>query len=200
MNPSPVPSPHSIPHWFIALPLPEHVCLSLDKIASALRGELDFGKWTHPADYHITLVFLGAFPTERLTQLSEELAAAARNTVPFSLASSGLGCFGHADSPRVLWANVPGELEPLARLQNDVETRLAVLGHVADNRPYSPHITLARKFKGPKPPQAVIAAAAQHLQQQPVDWLADELVLYASHPQESPMYRPLARFAFGQVE
>lgn len=196
MNPSTI----SKPHWFIALPLPEPVRLRLDKTASALHGELDFGKWTHPADYHITLVFLGTFPAERLERLSEELAAAARNTIPFSLASSGLGCFGHADSPRVLWANVAGGLEPLARLQNDVETRLTALGHVADNRPYSPHITLARKFKGPKPPQAVITAAAQYLQQQPADWLADELVLYASHPQESPMYRPLARFAFGQVE
>lgn len=194
------PSPALTPHWFVALPLPESVRLRLDKTASAIRGELDFGKWTHPADYHITLVFLGAFPAERLTHLSEELAAVARNTVPFSLASNGLGCFGPADSPRVLWANVTGGPEPLARLQNDVETRLTQLGHTADSRPYSPHITLARKCKGSKPPQAVIAAAAQPLQQQPIVWQADELVLYASHPQAAPMYRPLARFAFGQGE
>lgn len=192
MNPSAV----SVPHWFIALPVPDELRTRLAEISAALRGRLDYRKWTHAADYHITLVFLGAFPAAQFERLSAELEEVARRTEPFTLVSNDLGHFGRTEMPRVLWANVAGGLEPLLRLQNDVESRLVRLGHQAENRPYSPHITLARNYAGDASPQAVIAAVADNLTQQPVVWQANEMVLFASHPGNTPMYEPLARFPF----
>ena len=44
----------------------------------------------------------------------------------------------------MLWVGIDGDLEPLNRLHGAIEKGMALMGFEADNRPYSPHLTLAR--------------------------------------------------------
>ena len=55
----------------------------------------------------------------------------------------GLGFFPPSRKPRVLWAGIAGwnRLEPLAA---DVESALERIGIPREQRPFSPHLTLAR--------------------------------------------------------
>ncbi|WP_299425406.1 RNA 2',3'-cyclic phosphodiesterase [uncultured Meiothermus sp.] len=93
---------------------------------------------------HITLLFLGEQPSDRLQEFrrtGQEVAA----TIPaFEVELGGTGYFPASGSPRVWFVKVTGEgLEPLARgLQQatDIKTR----------EQFHPHLTLARK-KGPAP-------------------------------------------------
>lgn len=88
---------------------------------------------------HLTLRFLGnAEPDE---------AADALARVPvfegFPVAVSGVGCFGPARAPAVLWAGVDPS-EELTRLREAVERELGVAGFGREEREWHPHITLGR--------------------------------------------------------
>lgn len=65
-------------------------------------------KWTHPADYHLTLKFLGTVDADTAGRMAPVLAEIARRTPPFELELSRLGILGAPGSPRVLWAGVRG--------------------------------------------------------------------------------------------
>lgn len=135
---------------FIAIPLPESVLNGLRKWQQTLRsaagsspdghGDVKWAKWVRPEGIHLTLKFLGeidAAKTERV------MAALAAPDQPFTLEVKGLGCFPNCKRPRVLWAGVsaPPKLLDLAA---GVEAAMRRLGFPSEDRPFSPHLTLAR--------------------------------------------------------
>ncbi|MDT2171864.1 2'-5' RNA ligase family protein, partial [Paenibacillus larvae] len=88
-------------------------------------------KWTHPADYHLTLKFLGTVDAalkflgtvdaDTAGRMAPVLAEIARRTPPFELELSRLGILGAPGSPRVLWAGVRGGTGRLEQLQAEIE-------------------------------------------------------------------------------
>ncbi|WP_438431780.1 RNA 2',3'-cyclic phosphodiesterase [Gorillibacterium sp. sgz500922] len=179
---------------FAAVPLPSGCKTELDVRMRALHAELPFRTWPHPLDLHITLMFLGAVAEDRLPAVQEALAAAADRHAPFPLAVGRLGFFGSPASPRVLFAELEGDRTALSALAADVTSRLSAIGFPAENRPYSPHITLARRYQGGGDPGGLIRAAAEREWAEPLPFDADSVVLYRSHLGRSPMYEPLAIF------
>ncbi|NBD27916.1 RNA 2',3'-cyclic phosphodiesterase [Paenibacillus glycinis] len=135
-------------HMFIAVPLPDALKRMLGLRLSELRGKLDFRKWTNEADLHVTLQFLGVAAADRLPELKSALAAVAARQQPFGLSIVGAGTYGLPERPRVLWAGIGGELDRLRELQREIVEATAPLGFAAEDRPYSPHLTLARRYAG----------------------------------------------------
>ena len=88
--------------------------------------------------------FLGNIDAGRVDDITQGMQRACRELAPFKLALSNLGVFPNASRPRVVWAGVQGDLEPLVRLQTGIETHLARLGFPPENRPFTPHLTLGR--------------------------------------------------------
>lgn len=93
---------------------------------------------------HITLLFLGQQPEERLPEFRQVGQEVAARVPAFKVELGGTGYFPATGSPRVWFVKASGEgLEPLAqKLQQalpDVEAPS-----------FKPHLTLARK-KGPAP-------------------------------------------------
>jgi 2'-5' RNA ligase len=97
-------------------------------------------RWTPVENLHVTTKFIGEWPEGRLEELKERLAIAHR---PFSLTVGGLGFFPNARAPRTFWAGI-GENAELRTLAADTEEAVAALGIAKEQRPYSPHLTLAR--------------------------------------------------------
>jgi 2'-5' RNA ligase len=62
---------------------------------------------------------------------------------PFEIVFEGIGFFPNAKSPRVFWAGVKAGAE-LLQLAKSVEDALLPLGFQAEDKPYHPHLTLAR--------------------------------------------------------
>ncbi len=90
---------------------------------------------------HLTLKFLG--DREQVSRVEEKLEERVRGFEPFILRINGLGAFPSITNPRIAWAGTESD-EQLAGLQISVEDAMREIGFAAENRKFSPHITLAR--------------------------------------------------------
>lgn len=96
-------------------------------------------RWTDPAGWHLTLAFLGSTDPFAVDGLATGLASAVAGHTGFSVTTGGLGAFPRAGAARVLWYGI----DPDPRLGALAADVAAALG-VADDRPFAPHLTLAR--------------------------------------------------------
>ena len=94
------------------------------------------------ANWHLTLAFLGPVPERRLACI--ERAAAAIEGHGFDLCLDHLG---HWPRPQVLWAAPSQTPAALAQLVDTLQTALRPCGYPREQRPYAPHLTLARKLR-----------------------------------------------------
>jgi 2'-5' RNA ligase len=92
---------------------------------------------------HITLVFIGQ-ADEALCDGVKAALDSPLQTPAFDLTVSGTGSFPLGRPPRVLWAGLTAGRDRLIQLEREVRSRLASLPVPRDDRPYSPHLTLAR--------------------------------------------------------
>lgn len=129
---------------FIAIELPDEIKKQLEEMRTDIPGS----RWVPLEQIHLTLSFLGEVDDTALDLLSGALATI--NVPGFNLCFSGTGCFPDRRRPRVLWVAL--EPEPLLN-SLAVLVREAVLdcSIPQEERPFSPHITLARlKFPAPR--------------------------------------------------
>lgn len=130
---------------FIAVELPESWSEALAATQAALRRRgLERLRWVRPEGIHLTLKFLGNVDERRVPELTEALTRAASGVSPFRLSLAGLGSFGPAARPRVVWVGVGGDLPALTRLWDAVETDVGNLGFPRERQRFAPHLTLAR--------------------------------------------------------
>ena len=102
--------------------------------------------WSPLENLHITTKFIGAWPEERLAELTHALAEI-RPPAAFPVTIAGF-----VQKPRMLFAGVHVGPE-LATLARQVEASLVPLGVPREQGAYTPHVTLARI--GDKPVGAV---------------------------------------------
>jgi 2'-5' RNA ligase len=126
---------------FVAVDIPEELKMALDSFLKPLRPAAKIA-WSRPENLHITTQFIGEWPDDRLDEMKAALAAVPVDGA-FDIAIKGIGWFPNARRPRVFWAGVDGG-EPLRRLAHVTGQELAKLGVAIEERPYSPHLTLAR--------------------------------------------------------
>ena len=139
---------------FVAIELPEEARKGLARLRRGLeRDEHRFVKWVEPKGIHLTLKFLGNIPSKRVTEITEAIEKAAQGISPFLLEISGLGAFPSLNQVRVFWVGVGGEVDKLSKLQQNIDSVLTVLGFAREERPFTPHLTLARIREGTSPPQ-----------------------------------------------
>jgi RNA 2',3'-cyclic 3'-phosphodiesterase len=132
---------------FIAIELGDAARAALARTIAALARELPGVRFVEPASLHLTLAFLGDLDEAQLelaTQATAAAAAAAQVSAPFALNVAGLGSFGPPHAPRVIWAGVGGNLRALTETQRALADELAARGFAREERPFAPHLTLAR--------------------------------------------------------
>jgi 2'-5' RNA ligase len=139
---------------FVAIQLPEEAKKGLARLRKRLeRDDHRFVKWVDPGGIHLTLKFLGNIPSTRVTEITEAMKRAAQGISPFLLEISGLGAFPNLKQARVIWVSIGGELDRLSTLQRNMDSALAALGFAAEERPFVPHLTLARIREGASAPE-----------------------------------------------
>ncbi|WP_168735930.1 RNA 2',3'-cyclic phosphodiesterase [Cohnella fermenti] len=177
-------------HLFTALPIPLFAAEALHVWSDRNRESLPFRKRTHPLDYHLTLQFLGAVPDERVPELLRALGGVRFS--PFRIMLSGTGTFGQPVAPRVLYSTVDGDLDGLRSLHTSILQATAPLGYLPEDRPFAPHITIARRFDA----GAGASWDARLLGTMPAGaaWIADRFALMRTHLNASPMYETVREF------
>ncbi len=135
---------------FIAVDFPTDVRSTIAQVQQRAQAHLrrqcapDCLRWTPIQNSHLTLFFLGDTTDAQAATLATNLAAIGARHAPFRLDIDGVGCFRDFTQPRVVWLGMGGALDNLHALQSHVTTVAQQAGFVAEKRPYSPHITLAR--------------------------------------------------------
>lgn len=128
---------------FVALDFPDEVRARLAGLAGGVPG----ARWTDADSLHLTLRFIGEVPDDTAADIDAALAEIA--APGFDLVLDGVGVFGSGRNARVLWAGVERN-DALAHLQGKIESALVRCGLPAEERKFSPHITLARLKDAPK--------------------------------------------------
>jgi len=179
---------------FVALPVEGVAADDLKNWADKYRHSVAFRKWTQPQDYHITLQFLGEMDDLRIGELDAALKAVRAGRL--ALALSGGGIFGVPASPRVLWSAVTGNVEGVHALHQKIVQATQPLGFVPEERPYAPHITVARSYVGGESASGVLDAAKAAM---PSDscWIAKRFVLMRTHMHTTPMYETIGEYPLG---
>ena len=133
------------PRLFIAVELPHELRAALAALQEELRRHVSEGlRWVRPDGIHLTLKFLGETPAGSVPAIQQAIARAAAAAAPHTVALGGLGTFGSVNRPQVLWIALTGDVEELSVLQQQVEGGLEPLGFSREQRPFAPHLTLAR--------------------------------------------------------
>jgi RNA 2',3'-cyclic 3'-phosphodiesterase len=149
-------------------------------------------RWVAPANYHVTLAFLGWTGVEAIGPVCDALSAAMTGLDRITFRTSRLGAFPSFDKASVLWAGIE-DCAPLARLAQAVGGVMAGLGFPCDARPFHPHVTIARLGSARAIRDIVLPMAEQMFG----DTRIDAVTLFESETKSSgSVYRELEKIAF----
>lgn len=121
----------------------DHLAAAIDRAAGPRDDHGDL-RWARTDQWHLTLVFLGQVDDGTMPDLTHRLARAARRHRPVELHVAGTGVFGSRARARVLWAGIRGDRAELRMLADSVAAAARRCRISVDDRPYRPHLTLAR--------------------------------------------------------
>jgi len=134
---------------FVGVELDAEVASAAGELVRTLRGRAQLlapqarVAWIPEARMHLTVRFIGS--------ADDALAAAIRDALrqplhvsAFPLDLEGVGAFPRAGTPKVLWAGLTSGLPHLVEIEREITRRLLTAGVPPEDRPYRPHLTLAR--------------------------------------------------------
>lgn len=126
---------------FLSIAPPADVIDDLALLTQRLRTVT---RSVRPELWHITLAFLGEIDDETVPLIEGCVGEVAEISPPARLRLGGGGHFGAS----VLWAGVRGDTEGLHQLAEALRIELRTAGVGFDERPYRPHLTIARPPAG----------------------------------------------------
>lgn len=100
------------------------------------------------APEHLTLLFLGEIPSERVGTIGDALAPVGSAVAPFDLTLEGVGAFPSPERPRVVWVGATEGAAELGELARRVREALRGEGTSAPEEGFVPHLTLFRVRSG----------------------------------------------------
>jgi RNA 2',3'-cyclic 3'-phosphodiesterase len=135
---------------FIALDIDDAIRDRITRFVEGVREFAPDARWVKPESLHVTLKFIGEQPDAAVENIKSELAGVAGKSSEIHF--RGYGFFPTAKSPRVFWIGMESGPQ-LAELAGMVDDKMAVMGIPKEDRPFSPHLTLARAGGGSGSPR-----------------------------------------------
>jgi 2'-5' RNA ligase len=198
---------------FVALDIDADIRERLARFRAEMRSIVPGARWVAVETFHVTLKFIGERPESQLDAMKRALETV--RAVPVSLSFRGTGFFPNPRAARVFWVGIEAGGE-LGQLAAQVDAAMATLGLPKEDKPYAPHLTLARGsdtrsprgasgrpgFKPGDRPNSLFGPIQERLSQQPApdfgSMVASEFYLYESKLSPSGAhYTKLAHFPLG---
>jgi 2'-5' RNA ligase len=131
---------------FVALEIDGESALRLEAIAEELRGAADAPKarWSPIEKMHLTLKFVPALPKAAVDPLATKLADRLSGSPAPEIGPTCLGAFPSTARAQVVVAHLADPTGSLAVLARHAEDAAEELGIDREQRPFRPHVTLAR--------------------------------------------------------
>lgn len=149
-----------------------------------------------PVQLHLTLAFLGALPANRVDELITSVESAANEWTPFELAFGRLSGFPSLDRARVAWLDLRAGREAVVEAAATVRSELRSAGLPYDDRPFRPHLTVARARRGP----VRLDGVAELDTSTPITTATEVEVLRSDLTDQGASHHLLARIRFGGAE
>jgi RNA 2',3'-cyclic 3'-phosphodiesterase len=135
---------------FVAINIPASERTALHASLAAVRERPIPMRWSEPDALHLTLKFLGEIDGSEIAALDVALRDVAARHAALAMEIGGFGAFPSLRRATVLWIGISAEPHLMA-LQRDTELALSRLGYPREQRPFRPHITVARLQGGGRP-------------------------------------------------
>lgn len=129
---------------FTAVELPDEVRAAVAAAAGPLLDPFPDARRVAPENLHVTLRFLGDVEPGAVDAIRAALADASSASPSGAARVRGFGAFPGPRSPRVIWAGVDDPSGAITTLERNVSARIEGLGFPPEDRPYAPHVTVAR--------------------------------------------------------
>ena len=143
---------------FVAIQIPADIRAAFAVFLKDLAAIAPRVKWVRAESLHVTLKFLGNTDPAKLAPLQKVLASV-HSPEPVVLDFHGLGFFPSEKRPRVFWAGMEASAN-LKTLAADIDQAVHRLGFRLEDRPFAPHLTLAR-FQPPGIPPKLLQAVRE---------------------------------------
>ncbi|MCB1496987.1 MAG: RNA 2',3'-cyclic phosphodiesterase [Bauldia sp.] len=125
-----------MPRLFTGIEIPADISERL----ALLRGGIPGARWIDKENYHITLRFIGDIDMRTADEVADALGRIDRTAFPVTI--DGIGSFGTRKPHSIIARIQPSRA--LIELQAEQERLMQRLGLPAEQRKFTPHITLAR--------------------------------------------------------
>ena len=164
---------------------------ALSCISQELRAQFRSGLVNTWEMLHITLHYFGEVPEDRIADIVLSMKKIAAGLKNFTMLTGRPGFFGPKDSATV-WIGLTEGAEELSTIHAKLEKLLAKAGFPAEDRPYTPHVTLGREIdvNAFDPPVGETQLASVNLSAHALTLLKSRVV------GGKPVYEPLAVVPF----
>lgn len=176
---------------FVAVPLPPAARAAVAAAAAEWRRDAPPASWVPAENLHVTLRFLGEVPDEQVVAISAAISGSLAHHVDLPVRLGSAGAFPSAARARVLWVGVDDPAGGVAAIEASLGEHLATLGFEPEDRPFRPHVTVARL----RAPARVVPA---DVGVEPVRFTVDRVALIRSVLRGSspPLYEPVSTHPF----
>ena len=126
---------------FIALDIADAVRERIQGFMDGVREFAPDARWVRPESLHVTLKFIGEQKDDSVERIKQSLSSI--QAEGFEIAFQGYGFFPTPKAARVFWVGIESGIQ-LAALAHTIDDTTAQCGITREDRPFSPHLTLAR--------------------------------------------------------
>jgi 2'-5' RNA ligase len=130
---------------FVGIDLAPEVRARIERFLEGVEGFATEARWVCPESLHITLKFIGEQTSQQVNAIAERLRRVEGNA--FEIRCGGYGFFPTTKAARVFWIGIH-DGAPMSALVESIDDAVAEFGIPREDRPYSPHLTLARGGSG----------------------------------------------------
>jgi 2'-5' RNA ligase len=135
---------------FIALDIDDAIRDRIARFIDGVQGFAPEARWVKPESLHVTLKFIGEQPEPAIESIKQALSTIRAKMAEIQF--HGYGFFPTAKSARVFWIGLEAGQE-LSALAAAIDEKMASLEIPKEERPFSPHLTLARAAGGSGSPR-----------------------------------------------
>jgi len=179
---------------FCAVELSDQVRARLQDHIQRLRKDVPdvAASWSRVENVHLTLKFFGNVELDRVQTISDAASRTVEEFPSFQISIGDTGVFPRPSRAQVLWIGVSDPSGKLSALQKRFEDLCAAAGFTKEDRPFRPHLTIARIRK----PEGARRLADAHLSMQfeVIPVTLTELIVFRSElSSKGSKYTPISR-------
>lgn len=131
---------------FIAVELAPAAIANIESAITELKPKLPAIRWVPPANFHLTVKFLGDIDASQVEAIANTLEPLITLFPRCTINAKGLGVLPVVRQLKIFWVGFVGA--ELARLAATVDRALLPLGFSLEARKFTPHLTIGRWRQG----------------------------------------------------